>query len=470
MRRARAVWLLASVMALLAVTEAHATPPLTLGFFDDDFLSPVAAERATSLDRASQLGARIVVVSVSWLGVAPFAPTGDAANPANPAYDWRQVDARVRDASARRLPILMALTTSPTWAEGPHRPASAATGSWRPSPTAFAAFARAAARRYSGSFPDPDAAGTRLPAVRYWQPWWEPNLGGQLSPQWTTRGGRLVAAGPALYRELLNGMYRSVKSIARSNVVITAGTSPYGDPPGGDRMRPLQFARELLCLQGARLRPAACPDPARFDVYAHHPYSTGSPRRAAINADDVSVPDMYKLARVLRAAERTRRALPLGHKRLWVTEMSWDSFPPDPGGVPIEQHARWLEDSFFLLWRQGVDTILWFRVRDQAPIPDFASTNQSGVLFQDGAPKPAATAYRFPFVADRVNRSRVRVWGLAPRRGTVLIQRRTRAGRRTLAVIRVGTNRVFDTTVALRGRVFLRAVCGGQTSLEWLTR
>ena len=69
-----------------------------------------------------------------------------------------------------------------------------------------------------------------------------------------------------------------------------------------------------------------------------------------------------------------------------------------------------------------------------------------------------------------MNSSRVRVWGLAPRRGTVLIKRRTRTAPKTIAVIHVGGNRVFDTTVALRGRVFLHAVDGASSSLEWLTK
>jgi hypothetical protein len=470
MRVLRRAAVAALIGAAVGAAQAQAAAPLNLGFYDGEVLSPAAAERATSLDRASQLGAKIVMVPVDWVGVAPSPPTRDAGDPGNPAYDWHAVDSAVRDAAARHLSVVLAILTAPPWAEGANRPASAPRGSWRPSPTALASFARAAARRYSGSYPDPATSGARLPAVRYWQPWWEPNLSVELTPQWVREQGRLVPSGPRIYRQLLNAMYGAVKGVARANVVVTAGTSPFGDPPGGDRMRPVQFARELLCLQGSRLRPAACRDPAHFDVFAHHPYSVGGPRRAALNADDAAVPDMYKFVRLLRAAERTRRALPQGHKRLWVTEMSWDSFPPDPGGIPVEQHARWLEDAFFLLWRQGVDTILWFGVRDQAPNPDYASTNQSGVLFRDGSPKPAATAYRFPFVAERVSSSRVRVWGLAPRRATVLIKRRSQAGPKTIAVIHVGRNRVFDTTVPLRGRVFLHAVGGGLSSLEWLTK
>ena len=56
-------------------------------------------------------------------------------------------------------------------------------------------------------------------------------------------------------------------------IVITAGTAPFGDQPGEDRMQPARFVRGMLCLNGRK--PAPCPSPAHFDALAHHPYSTG---------------------------------------------------------------------------------------------------------------------------------------------------------------------------------------------------
>src|SRR5207302_5154779 len=134
------------------------------------------------------------------------------------------------------LEVLFTINGAPTWAEGPHRPTSAPAGTWRPDPRQLALFARAAAERYSGSFPDPQNPGQALPRVRLWQVWNEPNLDTYLNPQWVRHGHSFVASSPIQYRSLLNSAYGAIKSVHADNVVGTAGTGPYGDPqPGGHR-------------------------------------------------------------------------------------------------------------------------------------------------------------------------------------------------------------------------------------------
>jgi hypothetical protein len=233
---------------------------------------------------------------------------------------------------------------------------------------------------------------------------------------------------------------------------------------------PARFVRDLLCLRVSKKRLRAtvsCPGPARFDVLAHHPYSVGAPTRAALNADDVSIPDIGKLTRLLRAAERTGGALPRKRHRIWATEVSYDSSPPDPQGVPAALHARYLEQAFYLLWRQGVDTITWFQIHDQLPLPSYAATLQSGVYLADGRPKLAQQAFRFPLVADRTGRRALRVWGRAPLTGSVRIERRAGSGWvlvRTVAAKRHGT---FQIRVATSRKLTLRARIAGETSLTW---
>ena len=212
---------------------------------------------------------------------------------------------------------------------------------------------------------------------------------------------------------------------------------------------------------------ARCPQPARFDVLAHDPYSVGGPERRALNVDDVSIPDLGKLTRPLRVAERTGRVRPRGRKGLWVTEFGWDSNPPDPQGVPGERHARWLEQAFYVLWREGVDAVTWFKIVDEPSGGDYGATYQSGLYFLDGRPKPALTAFRFPFVAERTSGTRVRTWGKAPRNGAVRIQARLGSGWRTIKTIEAHGNRVFLATMRIRGAAVLRAVVGSETSLSW---
>jgi hypothetical protein len=205
-------------------------------------------------------------------------------------------------------------------------------------------------------------------------------------------------------------------------------------------------------------------------VLAHHPYAIGSPYRHAINRDDVAVPDIGRLTRVLRAARRSGRALPRRPKPLWITEISWDSNPPDPRGVPINRHAQWLQESFYLLWKQGARVILWLGIADYPPIPAYDDTYQSGVFFADGRPKPASTAFRFPF-AGTCSKRRCSVWGHSPIRGsTIAVERRNRAGWVQIRRLKAGANGVFRGTVSAPPGSTLRARTGAETSLAWRRR
>lgn len=460
----------AAVIACITAAPARAVA-LTLGFSADPALTNGSATaRDKWIPRAASEGAGIVRVNVLWSEVAPRTRPANfrASDPSSPGYDWASVDAAVRDLTSRGVAPLLNVALAPTWAEGPRRPRSAQPGTWRPDATKFAAFATAAARRYSGSFPDPLRPGQVLPRVRYWQPWNEPNLDYYLSPQWTRKGHSWSAASPVIYRGLLNAFYRAVKGVSSSNFVVTAGTAPYGDPPGGQRMQPVTFDRNLFCLRDdAQLAAFHCSDPPHLDALSHHPYGVGGPSWHALDANDVAVPDIYKLARVLHAAERAGHALPRGPKRLWVTEISWDSSPPDPHGVPIAGHARWLEQALYVLWSQGVDTVLWLQIVDAPPVPNYASTYQAGLYFIRGAAKPAAQAFRFPFITRRLSRGSVQAWGRAPEGGTVVIE--IQRGSRWVAVRRlsVALHHVFTTMLAVRGKAVFRAKTGAQTSLTW---
>jgi hypothetical protein len=266
---------------------------------------------------------------------------------------------------------------------------------------------------------------------------------------------------------MLNAVYGAVKAVAKSNFVVSAGTAPYGDlGQGGRRIPPVDFMRGVLCLTRDLHRAAGCSNPAHLDAISHHPYAIAGPGRHALNSGDAAIPDIGKLTRLVRAAQRAKTVLPRGKKRVWVTEVSWDSKPPDPYGVREATHARWLAETFESLWRQGVDTITWFQVRDQPPVPDFGSTYQSGVLFADGRPKLAAAAFRFPFVARR-SHGRVSYWLRAPAGGAVIIQTKVGGTWRTSVTRSARPGQVIaGNTSAIRGNL-VRAAAGSQHSLDW---
>jgi hypothetical protein len=362
--------------------------------------------------------------------------------------------------------VLLMMYAAPSWAEGAGRPANAIPGSWRPDPAALGQFMGAVARRYSGAYPDPVVPGATLPQVPYFQVWNEPNLAPYLAPQWVQQGSSFVPVAPGHYRLMLNAAYDAIKRAQPGALVVTGGTAAFGDSDGGARMQPARFVREMLCVSKS-LRPVPCSDPARFDVLDHHPYSFSGPGQSGYQSDEVSVPDIAKLAGPLRVAERTGRALPRGAKRLWVTEVAWDSSPPDPLGVPLATHAHWLEDAFYRLWKQGVDTVFWFQIVDAPPIPSYATTNQGGLYLIDGSPKLAQRTFRFPFVTRRTSRNRVRVWGVAPAGGKVRIQRLVRGRWVAIGTLTTGGDRLFVKILTVRGGATLRAVSGGLPSVAW---
>lgn len=457
--------LIAAAALLASAVPAQAAPHrISIGFGEPLFGSEPAEARLW-LERGRSAGGSIARLNVSWASIAPQRrPAGfRPADPGSPAYEWAGLDVVVRRVTRHGYRVLFTVLDAPRWAEGRGRPQAAPAGTWKPRPGAVRAFARAIARRYSGRFRQD---GLRLPRVRLFQAWNEPNLSGYLSPQW--RGRRPVSA--IHYRALLNGFYAGVKAAQPRAKVLTGGTAPYGDLPGGGRVPPVVFWRRVLCLTGAQLRRLPCPRPAHLDILAHHPINVGGPTRSALNPQDASTPDFRPLRVALRRAVRTGRALPRRGKPLWATEIWWDSRPPDPGGVPLRRHARWYEQALYVLWRQRVRAVVFLQIVDAPPLPTYRESLQSGIFFESGRPKPARRALRFPLVVDKRTRRGPVAWGIAPRGGVVSIQRRRAGGWKTIARRRVKRRSSFLVGLPGRGTGRYRARMRSETSLVWRQR
>jgi hypothetical protein len=205
-----------------------------------------------------------------------------------------------------------------------------------------------------------------------------------------------------------------------------------------------------------------------FDVLAHNPIDNtgGGPLRHGPNRYDASTPDLGRVVAVLRAAERLGTVSGSRHP-VWVTEFWWDSNPPNPTGAPLATQAHWLEQSLYLFWKAGADAAINFEFRDSAWAPDVRSGFQSGVYFLDGRAKPSLTAFRFPFVTERIDQRTLRAWGKAPEAGELRIQRRQGARWVTVTKLQVGTGAVFLSKLRLRGKLRLRAIVGSSTSVVW---
>jgi hypothetical protein len=174
---------------------------------------------------------------------------------------------------------------------------------------------------------------------------------------------------------------------------------------------------------------------------------------------------MGKLIRLLSRARHLRTALPLSRKRVWATELVWVSHPPDPAGVPLLRQARWLEQALFILRREGVSAASWLQISDDPPRD--RNGLDGGLYFASGRAKPAARAFRFPFVTTRSSPSSIRVWGRAPAAGLLVIERAKGSHWVTVARRHVRRLATFYFPVRLAGSVTLRARVGRVASLTW---
>jgi hypothetical protein len=438
------------------------------GFVNDDLLEyPVLSVRTLWWGRIAHLDGSWTRLRVQWNEIAPLTePSGfRASNPGDPNYSWAGLDAAVRSAAAAHVHILFDIAGPPTWALGAHAPRTAYPGTWRPNAPDMRAFAHAVAERYDGHFRDPLRADHFLPKVGYFQIWNEPNLTDYLEPQWIKTGHRYSPESPILYRALLNAGYAGITAAQRHAYVISAGTAPYGDPPGGSRMQPVTFTQTLLCLKGPRLTRQRCPHPVHLDALDDHPYSQ-QPTSHSLIPGDVSIMDQGRLWKALRQAERARTVLPRGPKSLWVTEIDWPSNPPGPENISLAHQARYLSLADYELWRQGIGHVLWFLIQDAAAAHD--TLHGAGVYFADGRAKPSAQASRFPFVAIPGRDGELILWGRSPAPGRVTVEY-GRGWHKRLR-LRTTSGGVFYAVKRLNRRLTYRAVAGRVASVGFQAR
>jgi hypothetical protein len=449
---------------LIGCTGACAAT-LTRGFADDVWFDSIGARW---VPRTAAAGAKVVSLEIDWSDAQPHKPRRgtDPASPRDPQYNYAYIDGVLRKFEGTDIQPLLLITDAPRWAQGKGGTAAEyGNGAYEPNDAALKDFVEALARRYSGTFPDPLRRGHKLPKVLYFQAWAEANMGIHLSPQWVRSGKTWVNASPLIYRQLLNSFYAGVKAGDPKAQVVLTGLESYGDLPGGRRTSPVTFLRSVLCLNGALVK-QPCADPAHFDILASDPYEVGSPTTAALNANDASAPDLGKLKRVLDAAITAHTVVPASPKPLWVTEFGYESDPPNttPGTPSLTTQTDWLEESFYVFWREGVSTVIWYLIRDQTG--SFATNYFSGVYYHDGRAKPSLGAYKFPLVVMPNGKSG-QVWGIAPQTGTVTVQRLV--GSRWVPVqgFHCGAGSVFVGSVPDTATGDYRATENGRYSPVW---
>ena len=368
-RRLGGILAVLGAAAALCVPAATASRYLLVGVLDD---ANTVGDPVATFPLLKTLRAQVVRMTLNWRVVAGTQPAAPR-DPADPAYSWTRYDRAIQAAADNGVSVLLTIWGTPPWANGDQpgqRPPLDAASLYD--------FATAAATRYSGTYTD--ASGTKLPRVRLWLAWNEPNNPIDLAPQYERVNGKWVMAAAIAYAKICTAVYGGVHAVQAGAKVACGATAPRGNnEPGGSRpsISPIAFLRGV---KAAGLR--------TFDAWAHHPYYGSrfeTPRTrppAAQNAVELGNIDVL-------IAELTRL---YGRKRVWITEYGYQTNPPDTFfGVSWAKQAAYLTQAFAIARANPrVDLMTWFLLKDDVPLGGW----QSGLLTSDGREKPAFTAFR----------------------------------------------------------------------------
>jgi hypothetical protein len=242
-------------------------------------------------------------------------------------------------------------------------------------------FAYAAASRYNGLYLD--ANGKKLPAVKDWLAWNEPNNPVFLSPQYKRVGKRWVIESAASYAEICNAVYDGVHGTKLSGERVGCGaTAPRGNnSPLSSRpsVSPLVF---LQAVKNDGLK--------TFDAWAHHPYYAGpadSPAaRAALGGGIDEAVTLGNLSDLVSQVTKL-----YGQKRIWITEYGYQTNPPDTFfGVSWAKQAAYLKQAVAIARKNPrIDMFMWFLLKDEPNLSGW----QSGLLTVAGKKKPSFAAF-----------------------------------------------------------------------------
>jgi hypothetical protein len=511
--------------------QPRSTPGLETIIQDDGLLlfRPAAEVRA-AVARMKELGADRVRITASWSSLTrePDSATNpdgfDAADPG--AYEqsrWQALDTAVRAIRAAGMQAAIDIGFwAPHWATSDPPGPRARTNI---DPQDFADFAVALALRYSGAFtptPDPPgtpppvpsqdqdivqsfvqplipfplpdlippqrvgaraaqavdaepaAAGGPLPSVDEFLIWNEPNHQGLLLPQWKPDR---TPASPGVYRAMVRASYAAVKAVRRKVKLLIGNTSSTGGTRGSGPVAPLEFLRELACVD-AKLRPRTTGDCAGFtivpgDGWAHHPYSQNErPTRVSDPSKepgDLRIADLPVLARTLDRLVKMGRLAP-ANRNIYLTEFGYET-----GGIPgrprVSQvmQARWLTWAEYLVDRiPNVRSFAQFLLRDQPPAPVRVSASDkrpfgeysTGLLLAGGADKVAARTFVAGLFAQLAPHRRVLLYGrlrLRPGPRTVLLERQLPRDRwRLVERLRIDGRAAFTRTIVHRSGAVYR--------------
>jgi len=358
--------------AAVAAASASASSGLRLGITDSG--DAYFAEPEAFYPPLRELHVKLLRVNLNWggrLGVAQGKPE-DAADPADPAYDWSRYDAIVLNADAEGVRLVFSIFGTPRWANGGQLPTRAPRRA-----VDLEDFAFAAAVRYAGDFVRTD--GVMLPPVRQWTAWNEPNLPIGLVPQWKRIAGKWVIQSAVDYAHICNAIVDGIHGTLIPGEQVACGeTAPRGNnAPASSRptTSPLAFLRAMK-KAGA----------TGFDAYSHHPYPSSTNETPSARPLARTAVSFGNLDVLIAAVTQLYGRVPI-----WIDEYGYQTNPPDRVlGVTLAAQARYLTQSVEIARANPrITMLLWYLLNDEPRLGGW----QSGLETATGVRKPAFFAF-----------------------------------------------------------------------------
>ena len=332
----------------------------------DDVLATVAlTDIPTRLALVQATNAKVTRVDILWSLVAPTPPL-NAADPNDPAYDWRRTDAIFAGLAAADITPIVSTYSTPDWAVAgvntPHPKTFYNPNA--PTAAAFGAFIRAVATRYSGTFV-PTGTIAPLAGVRHFEVWNEPNLKGFFQFNRKSNLGK--------YKGLVKAAYTQIKAANPRAIVIAGVGGPSSTSTKGN--------------VGARVWMNGLVDDkkVKFDAYSQHIYPSRGPRFFT-KSYAKAFPTWASLPEIFATLDRKKKGM-----KLYITEAGYTTAKTPFREVKVtpSQQKTFLREIFALkeVKSPRVAAVVWFNLQDNPNWP-------GGLLRLDGIAKPSYLAFR----------------------------------------------------------------------------
>jgi hypothetical protein len=353
-----------------AAGAALALPSTGMGgvaAIQDDVLTTASiTEIPQRLQLVRNTRAKVARFDILWSFVTTRQPV-DPTNPEDPAYDWTRVDQVLIGLDQAGITPIVSTYSTPTFAvDGRNTRFPSAYNPNAPIPQAFGAFMKAVATRYSGFYvdPSPGAGPAKLPRVRHFEVWNEPNLKNFFRFNNSSNVGK--------YKGLVKQAYKNIKA-AQPNALVIAGVGGPRSSGGNGNVGAKVWMNKLVSDKSVK-----------FDAYSQHIYPSQGPKFSSPAYDEV-FPTWNSLDEIFDALDKKKRGM-----KLYVTEAGYTTASTQFRTVKVTPATqnKYLKQLYNLpdVKSARVAAVVWFNLQDNKNWP-------GGLLKAGGGKKPSYNSF-----------------------------------------------------------------------------